>query len=119
AMGRHGLPSTITLYAMGGVTRTPSSDYGRLSRGQRIFVSFAGPLAGFILGGLVYGLTLAVPSLVAMPTTQSGPAQITVYHGVLDMMWVNFGWGLINLLPVSPLDGGHILEDALGPKRAK
>jgi membrane-associated protease RseP (regulator of RpoE activity) len=24
-----------------------------------------------------------------------------------DLLWVNFYWGLVNLLPVYPLDGGH------------
>lgn len=119
AMGRHGLPTAITLYAMGGVTSTPSSNYGRLSRLQRIFVSFAGPLAGFILGGLVLGLTYLVPSLGALPTRMSGPAELTIYQGIEDLVWVNIGWGLVNLIPVLPLDGGHILEDALGPRRAK
>lgn len=118
AMGRFGLPSAITLYAMGGITSTPSSNYGRLSRGQRMFVSFAGPLAGFILGALVYGLTTAVPSLTTL-THSSGPAELTIANGIADLIWVNVGWGLVNLIPVLPLDGGHILEDALGPKRTK
>ena len=25
-----------------------------------------------------------------------------------DVMWVNLGWGVLNLLPILPLDGGHI-----------
>jgi Zn-dependent protease len=24
-----------------------------------------------------------------------------------DLLFVNFDWGLVNLLPVYPLDGGH------------
>jgi Zn-dependent protease len=32
---------------------------------------------------------------------------------------VNLYWGVVNLLPVLPFDGGHVLEHALGPKRAR
>jgi Peptidase family M50 len=32
----------------------------------------------------------------------------TVMSIVDDLLYVNFYWGLVNLLPVWPLDGGHI-----------
>jgi thioredoxin-like negative regulator of GroEL len=35
------------------------------------------------------------------------------------LMFVNFYWGIINLAPVLPFDGGHVLEHALGPGRAR
>jgi Zn-dependent protease len=119
AMMRHGLQPEITLYTMGGVTSTPASGMGRLTRGQRLFISFAGPLAGFVFGGLIIALTMAVPALSTLPARAAGPAAWTLYEGIHDLMWVNIGWGIINLIPVLPLDGGHILEEALGPKRAK
>jgi hypothetical protein len=37
---------------------------------------------------------------------------------VAQLLWVNFGWGIINLAPVLPLDGGHVMEELLGPRRA-
>jgi Zn-dependent protease len=27
---------------------------------------------------------------------------------LFDLLWVNFGWGLFNLVPVLPLDGGMV-----------
>lgn len=33
-----------------------------------------------------------------------------------DILWINLYWGIVNLLPVLPLDGGHISE-ALFEKR--
>jgi hypothetical protein len=32
---------------------------------------------------------------------------------VHDMLWCNFGWGLVNLLPVLPLDGGQVAKRLL------
>ncbi|MCB1204146.1 MAG: site-2 protease family protein, partial [Verrucomicrobiae bacterium] len=29
---------------------------------------------------------------------------------VAQMQWVNIGWAIFNLLPILPLDGGHIFE---------
>ncbi len=26
-----------------------------------------------------------------------------------DLLWVNIGWGIFNLFPILPLDGGHVL----------
>ncbi len=118
AMLRYGLRPEITLYTMGGLTSTPASGMNQLARGQRVFISFAGPLAGFVLGGSLIALTSAIPSLGQAPL-EGGPAQWTLYHGLQDLVWVNIAWGFINLIPVLPLDGGHILEDTLGPRRKR
>ena len=32
-----------------------------------------------------------------------------VYH----LLFVNIGWALLNLLPVQPLDGGHVVLESL------
>ena len=31
------------------------------------------------------------------------------HMAVSSLLWVNFGWGVFNLLPVLPFDGGHVL----------
>ena len=73
AMGRYGLPSNITLYAMGGVTRTPSSDYGRLSRGQRMFVSFAGPSPASSSAAWWWRSPTPSPRSPCAPSTRAAP----------------------------------------------
>ncbi|MCA9625870.1 MAG: site-2 protease family protein, partial [Myxococcales bacterium] len=89
----------------------------RLTRPQRIFVSAAGPLAGFVLGGIALLVALYAPLPDVQP--DSPPTHIALEYGLGSLIWVNIGWGAINLLPILPLDGGHILEDILGPKRIK
>ncbi|MDD9970913.1 MAG: M50 family metallopeptidase [Myxococcales bacterium] len=92
---------TIELYSLGGVTMYETDSPMRY--GQRAAVSAAGPLAGFALGGA----TFATLALGLLP---DGGFWRTV---VGQLMWVNFGWGALNLLPMLPLDGGHIAEAAL------
>src|SRR5262249_6728301 len=91
-----GLEPRIRLYAFGGMTYWPA---GRdISPGRSILVSAAGPRAGILLGGAVLLAGLTIPS-------QRGSfAAVTVQ----DLLWVNFGWGILNLLPIRPLDGGGI-----------
>ena len=74
------------------------------SRGRSIFVSFAGPLVGIVIGSLVFGLNMSLP-----PET---PTLVRVTLG--DIVFVNLGWALFNLMPIYPLDGGKIVRDVFG-----
>jgi membrane-associated protease RseP (regulator of RpoE activity) len=86
---------------MGG--QTEWAEPRRLSGAQRIGISFAGPAAGFLLAGLVYA---------GQPLFSQAPDwRMQVVY--LDLLWVNIGWGILNLLPILPLDGGHIMQSAL------
>ena len=98
-----GAKPNITLYAMGGLT---SYQGARMSRVQETVISAAGPGAGIALGGAVW---LATQSLHLAGNPRLLVSQI---------LWVNIGWSVINLLPVVPFDGGHILAAVLGPRRA-
>ena len=97
-----GARPSITLHALGGLTYMNV----QFSRAKNVLVSLAGPFSGFALGTAVW---LATRSM-ALTATQ---------ERVVDMIeWVNIGWGVVNLLPVLPFDGGHVLQSILGPKRA-
>jgi Zn-dependent protease len=110
AMMRHRIRPEITLRWMGGFTAWGGA-VPNLTRPQRILISFAGPFAGFLLAGAVFALEKLVPSV-----GYAHPA-LTL---ALDYLWaVNVWWGVFNLAPMIPLDGGHILEQALGPKRVR
>jgi stage IV sporulation protein FB len=105
----------IKLYAGGGLTFgvRDSSEHVVYWRGERVFyklhnlfiedlaIILAGPAAGFLLGGIVCGLRQSVFVSVLV-------WQVQVL--VADLMWVNIGWGLLNLLPMLPLDGGNIMH---------
>jgi membrane-associated protease RseP (regulator of RpoE activity) len=97
----YGLDPSITLYSMGGLTSWQS--YRQLTNLQTMAISFAGPLAGFLAGGIVLW------SLRYLPPDPS----IYLRYAIGDWLWVNFGWGLINLVPVLPLDGGQIMRSAV------
>jgi Zn-dependent protease len=110
AVMRHRIEPEITLYGMGGLTRyQPLIPLRRL---DNIIISLAGPFAGFALGGLLLAAMWIAPGFFAR-LPQLGRIAVS------DLLWVNFGWGLVNLLPVLPFDGGHVLENALGPRRSR
>jgi Zn-dependent protease len=95
---RFGLSPQITLYSMGGLTSW--TEVTEISPAKNLAISLAGPAAGFLLGGICFVAGPAV--LTAVPSELFTVA----YH---DLIWVNIGWGIFNLLPILPLDGGHVL----------
>ncbi|HKO62685.1 MAG TPA: M50 family metallopeptidase [Pyrinomonadaceae bacterium] len=95
---KFGVEPSIKLYSMGGLTSFKSGV--NLTPSQHLFISLAGPAAGFLLGGIVFvvGPTILGPD--------PSPLLAVTYS---DLLWVNIGWGIFNLLPMLPLDGGNVL----------
>jgi Zn-dependent protease len=93
-----GLEPRINLYAMGGVTSW-TNNRKEISPSQSIRISLAGPFSGLLLGGLVFLL---------QPLYHGD--SLLIYIAISDLLWVNIAWSLFNLLPIVPLDGGHVLE---------
>lgn len=93
---RFGAEVDMTLYAMGGFTRWAT--IRPISPWRRVVVAAAGSSVGFVLGGIVY---FALQNdLIAAPR---------VLDFALESFWqVNILWGVLNWLPIRPLDGGHI-----------
>ena len=129
AFRRYGQRSHIVLHFAGGLTIPEPVYWGgglanvSLSPNQQIFISLAGPGAGFLLAGLVIGivfitggsvLTTWLFGFIPLPLT----AQLAFGGRILNlfvtlMLWVNIFWGLVNLMPVFPLDGGNIARNIL------
>jgi Zn-dependent protease len=96
-----GLEPRIELHGMGGTTSWAASR--PLSVPRRILVSLAGPGAGFVVAAIVrYGLGRRV-----FPDTLLGA------YAYENLLYVNFYWGVANLAPMLPLDGGQVMTQVL------
>ena len=70
-----------------------------------------GPVAGFLLLGLIF-IIVRMMGLTNIDLMRAGPDDRRYFwFKALEFLWfMNLYWGLLNLLPVIPLDGGHILQ---------
>lgn len=113
----------VVLYLMGGYASPRSEFYSfastpRLSHGKQILVLLAGPGAGFALTALLLAglhltghevqLHLNFPFFWSFVTQ---PDREQLYLLIHLLLIVNVFWGVINLVPVYPLDGGQIARE--------
>jgi len=106
---RFGYSSQILLYHFGGLAFYQQNGRHSSTLWQSILISFAGPMAGFLLFGLV--LFFQIFGLQHLPA-ETNPEFLYLLDFVLSrLIFINLFWGLINLLPVLPLDGGQICRD--------
>jgi Zn-dependent protease len=98
-----GWPAEIVLYLFGGYASFLPVR-GR-TLGRDIIVLLAGPGAGFVLYGIIWAAEKSVWNLNLFP---DGPAADYLDFFFRQMKFINLWWGLVNLLPVYPLDGGQI-----------
>lgn len=101
-----GSPGHIVLYSFGGLA-VGSNNLS--NRWQRIIVSFAGPLAQFI----VYGLVLLGAQRLLSDADTAIDSNPLLLRAVDFLLFVNLYWPLFNLLPIWPLDGGQIARETL------
>lgn len=92
----------IVLGGLGGTTFLPPG----LARWQRVIILLAGPLTSLLLAGGLFALTWA-----PFPEALRGHAA-AVATGLYVLVTVNLAWGVLNLLPLWPLDGGRITREA-------
>jgi Zn-dependent protease len=109
AFRRFGVDSHIVLYVFGGLA-VPWADVP--GKGRRVVIALAGPVAGFILCGLLWGSNQLAPWVKERPFGQRWDHVPTPLEWFYDsLIWVNLFWGLFNLLPVYPLDGGQVSKE--------
>jgi stage IV sporulation protein FB len=115
-----GEKAEVVLYGWGGMAVPRNGVQSHLAR---FLVSLAGPAAGFALAGLAmaaaflsgstihFGFHMFLPTISAWPAlahySEFSPRSLYWYTLLNDLLFVNFYWGMVNLLPVYPLDGGH------------
>ena len=96
-----GLTPQIELHGMGGTTSwIEPRDVGH-ARG--IAISLAGPFAGFAIAALLF----------ACGRLGFHPQHPLVRRAFEQAFQINFYWGIFNLAPLLPLDGGNVLRGAL------
>lgn len=118
----------IVLHGMGGLAICGDCD--RSTRAQ-ILISLAGPGAGFLLAAIMAVAVLLsghrmglyfgeVPQLSFPPEglkimgfwlLWESFASAHVNDMLRNLLFINILWGAINLLPIYPLDGGHISRE--------
>jgi stage IV sporulation protein FB len=125
----YGIRSHIVLHAMGGLTIPEAAPWGSgwanvsPSPKQEIVISLAGPFAGFSFAALVM-LIVSLTGGSLQSSTLFGflhlplIARMNFGSTVMDifvslLLFVNVAWGLFNLLPVYPLDGGQVTRNVL------
>lgn len=96
-----GLVPQIDLHGMGGTTSWVTGK--PLGHGRSIVVSLAGPLLGIALGICVW-LALALGW---------EPTNVYAANAARITYQVNIVWGLFNLVPLLPLDGGNVMRSTL------
>lgn len=92
--------SEIVLYSFGGYAAAIGV---RAGWWRSVLISLAGPGAGFLLYGLLKLLTWRF----GYPPTLAG------FQFVASLEHINLWWGVLNLAPIWPLDGGKVARELL------
>lgn len=104
-----GQEAEISLVGLGGVTKREGP---KLARWKEFMIVLDGPLAGLMLSLIAYQLLGLM-----------GTHKPMLSYGLEVAVNVNLFWTILNLLPVLPLDGGHLmrilLEGILGVRGLK
>lgn len=110
--------STIVLHGFGGVTinrRRQNSPPGK-----SIAISLAGPAASLLLGLAFIGILFATGHSVAGLGAYLGNGQVLLAL-FNTMAVINIFWAIFNMIPINPMDGGHVvlhgLRALLGDRR--
>ena len=112
---------SIVLYSFGGLTipHRGTSNVRRPGPWGEMLISFAGPGSGFLLTAVLvlglhylggYPLTVFDPSWRDVVPLVNVPHHIYVTKFLHFVFQISVMWGLLNLLPIYPLDGGQIAQ---------
>ncbi len=116
-MRAYGYTASIVLYSFGGLAIPRSRGYGFREPGPwgQLLICLAGPASGFLLAAVLgFGLRSLGYTVLFMDGGWRDVVPIAVipgHHNVMIFLYFVFQicvwWGLMNLLPVFPLDGGQ------------
>ena len=132
-----GLTSSITVAMLGATSSVHAS---ARTRKEYFLWTLAGPVGGLIPGlaaALLLGLQAMAPLAgfsflccspfgISMPTSaeasmveaiRQGYLSITALQIYATVMSISVWWTIFNLLPILPMDGGHLLETATNNRK--
>ncbi len=109
----------ISLYWLGGLAISDGSWQLSIQRKtlQQVVISAAGPAAGFAFAALVLAIAAAAQLIVYTGFEGNGFLPFAATEKMANdkllmlfnmLIFVNIFWGILNLIPVYPLDGGQI-----------
>jgi Zn-dependent protease len=111
-----GQRSSIVLHGFGGFTVATGGGRRVLSKPKSIFVSISGALAQLLFLGLpaylLYRSDWYTDTLFDWAVT--GADGFSWAPVVYYLQYVSIWWAVFNLLPIRPLDGGHVAETLFG-----
>ncbi len=120
-MQAYGYWPSIVLYSFGGMAIPHSGRYGARRPGPwgDMLIAFGGPASGFILAAVlvlpIYYLAIHYPHDYGLAFYFRVVPDVVVPNYFLteflhDVLQISVMWGLVNLLPIYPLDGGQIAQ---------
>jgi stage IV sporulation protein FB len=89
---------------------------------SEIIISLAGPVAGFLFAFLIVALVWVTAGPVGFRFDKAYFFDFDLPYEIVSinarvflryMLFINICWGLINLLPIFPLDGGQVARELL------
>lgn len=115
-----GQRSAVVLHGFGGFTVPAGGGRRVLSRGKSIAVSVAGVVAQLVL--LYLPARALLNSDWALQEVSGWDPSATWdfnwYPVLYYAAFINLWWAVFNMLPLRPLDGGHVAEELVGFERA-
>jgi len=123
-MRAYGFRPWITLYGLGGLASCDTAGtYNSRGSGplRQILISAAGPGAGFVLAGILIGaillagyrVQLALGGTYGVLIRMDQVGSLYLDYFLWYVLFISIIWGMVNLLPVYPLDGGQIAREIL------
>ena len=120
-MRAYGISPWVTLYGLGGLASYDPTDARRVNWLGQVLISFAGPAAQFLLAAAVMGLLLLTgytlelwhigPIFFFLPAGDAVVVSGPLTDLLNNLIIVSIFWGVLNLIPVYPLDGGQIARE--------
>ncbi|MDB5687851.1 MAG: site-2 protease family protein [Rhizorhabdus sp.] len=120
-MGTLVLPMTLAIVGapvLGWAKPVPvRPDLLRNPRWHGILVTAAGPAMNFLLA--IVGAALFAIAMELAPAGPRGTGLLFLLVNIQNFILVNLFLGVFNLLPIPPLDGGHVVAGLLPPALGK